>query len=179
MIVCVVGQSCAGKTTACEYIEAEFGVPFVEGSDSVWNRYHNSSFSDDILGFVKTQYEKQGKDTFASPVIDRANKLECDDKVLCGFRTVEEINYLKHHYGEDNLFVLGIHANCLVRYQRKIKRDPHNHINYKKFVMKDFAEYQFGIAEILKREADKVLINESTFEEFYDDINETLSTHFN
>lgn len=175
MIICIVGQSCAGKTTACEYIETEFGIPFIEGSDVVWDRYYNTSSSNDIIEFVKKQYEKNGKATFASPVVERANKLDCDNKVLCGFRTAEEIAYLKDHYGEESLFILGIHANCLLRYQRKIKRDPHSSISYEDFIMKDFVEYQFGIAEILGRFCNEVLVNEDSFGRFYDELDGVLS----
>lgn len=178
MIICIVGQSCAGKTTLCQYIEREWGIPFIEGSDVVWERYSKSPNNADILEYVRNEYREQGKDTFAIPVIEKASELEHNIKVLCGFRTAEEIKYVLEYY-EEEVLIIGIHANAMLRYQRKIKRDPNDDLGYKEFITKDFSEYNFGIAKILEEYTDYMIVNEGTFDRLYEDIDEYLQTQLN
>lgn len=175
MIICIVGQSCAGKTTSCQYIEREWDIPFIEGSDVVWERYSESPDNGDILEYVRSEYKEKGKDTFAAPVIEKADKLEHNIKILCGFRTVEEIKYVLEYY-EEEVLIIGIHANAMLRYQRKIKRDSNADLDYKEFIMKDFAEYDFGIAQILDENTDHIIVNEGTFERLYENIDNYLET---
>jgi dephospho-CoA kinase len=172
MKICIVGQSCAGKTTASEYIESEFGIPFVEGSDLVWERYSDSAYNGGILEYVKKEYQEKGRDTFAQPVIDRAEKIRKDHVVLSGFRTAEEIRYVIDEC--ENVSVITIHANSLLRYQRRIKRDPHSDHSYKDFIIKDFEEYDFGIARTMADFTDYLIINESTYSELYDRCDEII-----
>jgi len=178
MIICIVGQSCAGKTTSCQYIEREWGIPFIEGSDVVWERYSESPDNGDILDYVRNEYRDQGKDTFAPPVIEKADKLDHDIKALCGFRTVEEIEYILEHY-EEEVLIIGIHANAMLRFQRKIKRDSNADLDYKEFIRKDFAEYDFGIAKILEEKTDHIIVNEGTFDRLYENLDEYLEPRLN
>lgn len=175
MKICIVGPSCAGKTTAAEYIESAYGIPFVEGSEVVWERYSESGSNEDIIEFVKEEYSSAGKATFAQPVIARAKEIEENHVVLSGFRTAEEVEHVQKQC--NRVGIISIHANALLRYQRHLKRDPHTRTTYEEFIMKDFEEYNFGIARMMARFTDRLIINESTFSHLHsrcDDIMDGL-----
>jgi dephospho-CoA kinase len=173
MIVCLVGPSCAGKTTSAEYIHTRLNTAHFEASEFVRSRYSDSSFPGSIIEFVKQEFEKKGKETFARPIRDAISESKDDDIVISGFRTKQEIDLIKHNF--NNVFVAGIYANSLLRYQRKLRRDnPDPEYQYGDFIRKDFTEYNFGIVKMLDDEADVLVINEGTFDGLYDMIDQQI-----
>ena len=170
MIICVVGTSGSGKTTSCEYIELEFGIPFVEVSNIIWEKYYNSSATGDVREYVKNQYKRTGKDIFALPAINQAEKLDTNIKIFCGFRTIEAINSVREFYDERSIFILGIHSNSNLKYQRIKDRDRHEGISYGVELQKELLEYRIGVAEIFEREVDKIIVNEGSINDFYKDV---------
>lgn len=170
MIICVVGTSGAGKTTSCEYIEREFGIPFVEVSDIIWERYHDSSFAGSVREYVKTRYQRDGKDVFTPPAIQRAERLGSRRKVFCGFRTVEAINSVREFYDEHETSIVGIHSSANLRYRRALKQEPQDESSYEEFLRESFVEYRIGVAEILEREVDEIIVNEGTRHDLREDV---------
>lgn len=173
MIVCLVGPSCAGKTTSAEYIYPRIDASHFEASEFVKSRYSDSSFSGSIMEFVKNEFEEDGKETFARPVHDAISESEDDNVVISGFRTKQEINLIKYNF--NIVFVAGIYANSLLRYQRKLRRNnPDPDYQYEDFIRKDFTEYNFGIVKMLDNEADVLVVNEGTFDELYNTIDQQV-----
>jgi len=176
MIICVVGTSGSGKTTSCEYIKREFGIPFVEVSDIIWDRYNDSSFSGDIREFVKIQYERNGKNTFTLPAIQQAKKLDSNIKIFCGFRTVEAINFVRNFYDEHNISIVGIHSNSNLKYRRIMEREQRAKISYEEALRKSFVEYRVGLAEIFEQEVDEIIVNEGTIHDFYEQVHQYVQS---
>lgn len=173
MILCLVGPSCAGKTTSAEYVKEGRNAAHLEASKFVKNRYSNSTFSSSLIEFVKKEFDNKGKETFAHPVCEEISKINDDEVIISGFRTKQEVDFIKQQFG--NVLVAGIYANSLLRFQRKIKRDnPKPEYQYQDFIQKDFIEYNFGIMKVLDDESDTLVVNEGTFNELYDLIDNTV-----
>jgi dephospho-CoA kinase len=173
MIICIVGPSCAGKTTSAEYIESETGAEYLEASDFVRSRYAECAFEGDIMEFVKEEFDEEGMGTFAYPICEQIEDSSSDLSVISGFRTRKEIEIIRNEFG--SICVIGIYANSLLRYQRKLKRDnPKTGYTYQDFLQKDFTEYSFGIMETLTHQLDELIINESTFDELYQSVDEKI-----
>jgi dephospho-CoA kinase len=173
MILCLVGPSCAGKTTSAEYIKEGRNAAHFEASEFVKNRYSNSTFSSSLMEFVKKEFDNKGKETFARPVCEEISKIDDDEVIISGFRTKQEVDFVKQQF--DTVLVAGIYANSLLRFQRKIKRDnPKSEYQYQDFIQKDFIEYTFGIMKMLGDEIDILVVNEGTFDELYDSIDKNI-----
>lgn len=173
MIICIVGPSCAGKTTSAEYIESETGGEYFEASNFVRSRYAECSFEGEIMDFVKEEFREKGKGTFAYPICDEINGSNSALSIISGFRTQEEIEVIRNEF--DSIYVVGVYANSLLRYQRKLKRDnPKSGYTYRDFLQKDFTEYSFGIMGTLTQPLDDFIINESTIVDLYHSIDEKL-----
>jgi dephospho-CoA kinase len=173
MILCLVGPSCAGKTTSAEYVREDRNVAHLEASEFVKNRYSSSTFSSSLIEFVKKEFDNKGKETFARRVCEEISKIDDDEVIISGFRTKQEVDFVKQQFG--NVLVAGIYANSLLRFQRKIKRDnPKSEYQYQDFIQKDFIEYNFGIMKVLDDESDTLIVNEGTFNELYDLIDNTI-----
>lgn len=173
MIICLVGPSCAGKTTSAEYIQKRLDTAYFEASEFVKSRYSESTFPGPIIEFVRKEFRKKGKETFARPVRDAISESKEDNIVISGFRTKQEIDFIKHNF--NNIFVAGIYANSLLRYQRKLRRDnPEPDYQYEDFIRKDFTEHDFGIVKMLDDETDVLVVNEGTFDELYNIIDQQI-----
>lgn len=172
MIICVVGPSCAGKTTCAEYIRDETGISVIEASDSVKRRRDANAPDVPIIEFAEERLTKEGKETFARDVANVVDNHQSQYIIVSGFRTFEEVDYLRNEYEEVRLY--GVYANSLLRFQRKKHRDnPGSDYSYKKFILKDFREYQFGITELMNQSS-TVIINEGSFDELFKRIDKEI-----
>jgi len=95
MIICIVGPSCAGKTTSAKYIQDKTGGDHYEASEFVRKRYSNSSFDGIVMDFVKREFNNKGMETFAHPICDQIKKADGDIAIISGFRTNEEIKTIR------------------------------------------------------------------------------------
>lgn len=173
MIICIVGPSCAGKTTAAKFIAANSDFEHIEASDFVYKRYDESSSGKDIIDYVTTEFSTKGMDTFAKDVVAHIGPSPDKNTIICGFRAREEVRYTRENC--DEVTIVGIFANNLLRYQRKLKRDsPSEDYTYSEFISKDFQEYGFGIIDLLREEAAHLIINEGPIQEFEDKLVELL-----
>lgn len=173
MIICIVGPSCAGKSTSAEYVESKIDGQHYEASDFVKRRYTECQFDGPIMDFVKREFNEEGKDTFAQPICEEINNSSTTHAIISGFRTEDEIQLIQDIF--DSTYVCGVFANSLLRYQRKLRRDnPDSEYTYDAFLRKDFTEYSFGIVQALDQQLDSLIINEGTFEDLYRTIDDVI-----
>lgn len=174
MILCIVGPSCAGKTTSSEYICSKTEFQFIEASDYVRQRYRDSNYDGEIIRFVTEEFEAHGKDTFAKNVVADIDEDDVD-VIVCGFRAKEEVDLLNRTFND--VLCIGIYANCLLRYQRKLQRDGQSAIgDYASFVKKDFKEYTFGISVLMDQYIDLLIMNEGTLGRLYSTLDSEVIT---
>lgn len=173
MIICIVGPSCAGKTTASKHIKSTSNVTYLEASEYVRRRYKRSDKGGELLDFVINTFENEGRDTFAKDLIsDNPAKLMEEPYLFTGFRATEEVQLVRENY--DEVRCVGVFANSTIRFERNVRREREGIHEYQEFIRKDFIEYDFGIASLLADFCDDILINEGTLDEFYDTINDEV-----
>lgn len=173
MIICIVGPSCAGKTTTSEYIRSETGTEFVEASDYVRASHAESEHPGDVLGFVATRFNEGRKTMFAERIWSDVSHNHEDDLVICGFRAPEEVAYIERNAGQVVCF--GIDATTNVRFLRNLtRREGPTITNYVDFYWKDMMERGFGISELLGRKCERIIVNERSFSDLYRDIDRLI-----
>lgn len=178
MIICVVGPSCAGKTTSAQYIQDKTGIPVIEASDSVEQRRDANAPDVPLTTFAEERLAKEGKETFARNVADIIENCQSQHVIISGFRTIEEYNYIQEEYHDTRIRLYGLYANSLLRFQRKKHRDnPGSEYSYKDFIQKDFKEYQFGVTDLMEN-VSNIIINESTFQALYNRLDEQIPSQF-
>lgn len=174
MILCIVGPSCAGKSTSAEVLSEHRGFRSIEASDYVVDRYEDNGEGASIIEFVKSEFNDKGEDTFAEDVISDIGPDADNPTIICGYRTVEEVKYTEKVYSQ--VKVIGIYCNSLLRYQRKIRRDnPGTEYSYEQFIEKDFEELCFGISDLLNTQCDEIIVNEGSVGDLKMELNECVS----
>ncbi|AKB29532.1 Dephospho-CoA kinase archaeal, predicted [Methanosarcina siciliae T4/M] len=170
----ITGPSCAGKTSVCDFFEKRRGIKIIHDSSIVKKRYEKEKVNSSILDFVKKEYETKGKKTFAEDFLSYAKIFnEYDHLVIEGIRSVEELKVFRENY--DDVYCLGIFADTKTRFERNKSRGGREHItDYDKFIMRDLIEYSFGVSTLMAEYCDKIIVNESSVEIFYDEIEKEI-----
>lgn len=173
MIVCIVGPSCAGKTTTSEYIQSETGTKFVEASDYVRESYSKSEYRGSVLGFVASRFSEGRKTMFAERLWSDVSDNCGDDLVICGFRAPEEVEYIEQNAGR--VLSFGVDANIDMRFLRNLTRRRGTTLtSYTDFLWKDMVEWGFGVSDLLGEKCEQVIINEGSFAELYYEIDRII-----
>jgi dephospho-CoA kinase len=175
MLVGIIGPSCAGKTTAGEFLKSKTCSKFHEASDHVHQRFDRSSNYQDVMTFVTQIFETGQKDFVARSLFEKISPIRTGElHIVAGLRTVEELNLLANHFSES--YLLGIQAGASTRYDRYVERERDDKtLRYEEFLQKDAQEYSFGIAEMLATRTDGFIVNEGCFNAFYDDLEKELA----
>lgn len=175
MLIVIIGPSCAGKTTAAEYLNSQsFSSHFHEASDYIHKKFNNSSKYSDIMDFAHDTFKNGKKDFVAKCLIEKISPPESNEThIVAGLRTLEEFELLEENFS--NVYVLGIQADASIRYKRYLERNrDFSTLNKEKFIQKDALEYAFGIADLLANHTDSLILNESTLNSFYEDLQKEL-----
>jgi len=173
MILCVVGPTCSGKTTACNHIERTYDIPYIEAGNIVRSKYHSSDAFADLQRYVWNKYKEEGLDVFAPAIYGESLNVNSKHKIICGCRTPEEIDYIRNR-SQSQIVVLGIVAESSIRYQRFCRRSQDISMSYRKFAMRDRIEYYYGISEVLSQYTDVNIINDGNMSYFFERIDTFL-----
>lgn len=174
-VIFVVGPSCAGKTTACKYLQKMLHGKSYEASDVPRSRHKRMAPEIPLIDFVKNEFESKGKSTFAQELSERIQKEAKlpDPVIIDGFRACEELDFFADLFWETK--TIGIFANSRIRYDRYIKRARDSPLmSYLELVKKDMIEYTFGVAKILTDYVDDTIINEKTLCSFRKELSRCL-----
>ena len=174
MIICIVGPSCAGKTTSSQYLSSNYEMEYIEASDYVQEEYLASSPPDSIMEFVTDTFSTEGKDYFARKMVSEIkNKSSKNPLIIAGFRTVEEYHLIERRFS--NVFCIGVYADSSTRYQRHLQREDTAALeSYTQFLNKDFKEFRFGILDLLNNYCERLIINEGSFSSLYKNLDEEI-----
>ncbi len=176
MIIGVVGNIAAGKTTVAKFFE-ERGFCRVSCSDPLIDLLtHNvSEYSwipelpekaeptrDKLIEFGKYLKDKYGGDVLIRLAVDK--KRGCKNVVIDGVRSKEEIEAIKGLGGK----VIYVEAKPKIRFERLMKRKASKDRtikDFEDFKAMDDAEERLYHTSRLKGLADYVIVNEGTLEE--------------
>lgn len=149
MILIIIGKSCSGKTILRKIIENEYGIIGFEASHIVKEYIKNKNMS---LNNLFTNY---GKDFVAQHIIQHSTD---KNYVISGFRTVEEIEYIKKY---NKVLVITIYSSDRKCFQRSVDRNRNDTQNsFENFYLNKLcADYSLGLAESIRRYSDYFIEN--------------------
>lgn len=166
--IIILGPCNSGKTTLGQYLSRKLGYVHLEMSSIAYKYYQdNKDFIGSIQDFIENVlWRENDKDIIAKGLIASQKQLN-KQVVICGARTLEEIETLKAHFKYCK--VIYLFANASVRHNRYIRSGQINRyqLSYKELVERDLREFGWGLAKAVALPDTNVLINETTIEDLY------------
>ncbi len=167
--ILIVGPANSGKTTLGQYVARKLGCLHVEMSSFAWRRLQEASFEGSIQDFMEDAvWPHDGKNAIAQDLI--SSHPGVDKVVICGPRTVEEIETLRAQNW--NCETVYLFANARKRYDRYVasgKRDRFG-VGYREFVERDLRELSWGLAKASTMSNIGIFVNEDTVEDMFRNI---------
>ncbi len=170
MIIGLTGLARSGKDTVADYFVKKHGFKKLVFSDMLKQEAEKRGMPKDkmtlsVLG--SRLREEKGNAVLAKLLAEKIE--EGKDYLLVGFRSPEEVDYIRNEFQE---FVLvRVDADRAVRYKRRSREDPQEQ---EKFFARD--EYDMatkGLGKVLDM-ADYVIKNNGTLSELYDKVEQLL-----
>jgi adenylate kinase family enzyme len=163
--VLVVGPSNSGKTTLGQQIASKFGMLHIEMSTFAFQRYRMyrklARFTGSLQDFMEEVVWSGGwKEAIAVDLV--AADPGMDRVVICGPRTVEEVDFLRRQ--DWNCKTIFLHADDHTRFERYCasgERDRYG-LGYREFVSKDLREYGWGLAKTANMRNVEIVVNEGS-----------------
>lgn len=124
-ILVICGPTCAGKTTAADYLVDEFGYMHFEASDfmrAAFHELHGRRAGSEISKFASLILEEQPW-TVPSKIIEHMVRFDGVPIVVTGFRSPLELDhFIGHAKSIYDVAVAYVDADELTRYERARKR---------------------------------------------------------
>lgn len=153
MNLIIIGKSCSGKTTAREYIERKYHFVGYEASKEFKELIKESNISN-----PEEIFDKYGKDIVAKRLLDTFS--ENQDFVISGFRTPEEINYVKERFPVSIISLYCSDQNAFQRSQIRGRTD--NKSVFEEFYQKKICgDYALGLAKSILEHSNHIINNDS------------------
>jgi inosine/xanthosine triphosphate pyrophosphatase family protein/dephospho-CoA kinase len=167
VVLIVVGRTCAGKTTFAEYAQNNHELAFIEASSVVRMLARDQRLEGrSPFDLAKLLLETQGADIVARKIIDLYPQALLKGAVISGFRTIEELETLKHRVPEAKVVV--VEASERVRFQRYLNRErasgPRDITDFRRA---DSEQWSFGLVRVAEDFADIRIGNEGTLEDYH------------
>ena len=165
-VFCVIGKTCAGKSTFGERSQQLHRLTWVEAS-SVLRTFHNEYEGTPTSGFelAKKTLTEKGSDAIARRTLDMFGDCVDDGLVISGFRTIEELETISSSI-PDALVVL-IEASERRRYERHLARGGRQASKgIKEFRQLDRDQCTFGLLRVAEEFADIKIANENTLDDY-------------
>ncbi|MHC1635058.1 MAG: AAA family ATPase [Candidatus Methanospirareceae archaeon] len=177
-IIAFVGAPAAGKTEAAA-VAKKMGIPVITMGDVIREelRKRGLPLNDENAGRVADELRrKEGMDAIARRCIPKIREVEKKmEKVVVieGIRGIEEVKTFKKAFGSD-FTLIRIEAPLHLRYKRaKLRRRGDDFLTFEQFKEREEREKRWGMAEAME-EAEKVIKNEGSLDEFKRKIEELL-----
>jgi inosine/xanthosine triphosphate pyrophosphatase family protein/dephospho-CoA kinase len=171
----VVGHTCAGKTTFGDYASAKHGLRFMEASSIV--RTFKSGLDNgslDPFEFASKVLEEKGPDAVAIRIVQLYSKEYQPGLVITGFRTIEEVEYIKKHFPQCK--IVWIEASERTRYERCLARGRDSLAKTpQEFRKLDSQQSKFGLLRVAKEFADIRIINEGDIKNYNKQIDAVIT----
>ncbi|MCX8167166.1 MAG: hypothetical protein N3E37_04940 [Candidatus Micrarchaeota archaeon] len=178
IIIC--GLPASGKSLAekvCKKLDiASFEMSkilknFIKKSSDENIKKHKSKNLRELGHLIRELY---GKDFVAKLTLNEIKKRKVNVGVIIGSRNIEEIEYFKNALGKNNVVVVYIEVEEMLRLERWIKRNKNSDPkNLEQANQMTINELNYGITEI-KKKADVVVKNNGTEKEFLNNIEDII-----
>lgn len=137
--------------------------------------------SDAIGNFANSMRDEYGQGIFAEKLIEEMDFSDDTILIVDGIRSPEEIENLRESTDCD-CTVVHIEVSKRTRYNRIVDRgrEDEDQMSYEDFKERDNRELSWGFNEIIeKKYHDAVIKNESTLEDFENEIEQTINNRVN
>ncbi len=173
--ILIVGPANAGKTTLGQHLSSRLGFLHMEMSSFAWRRLHDRpDFTGSIQDFMEqVVWAEQDRDIIAHDLLSSLPS-NLDKIVICGPRTVEEIEAIrKQNWDITTVFLF---ANANVRYGRYATSGQMNRyrLGYRELVERDLREFSWGMAKAATMPKVEIIINESTLPTLFERVGSGL-----
>ena len=164
-IIVLSGLPLSGKTTYAKKLGPEYKMPLYETGTEVLEEVtgRGLEFSPENIKKVTDECKKISDSYFTERLIEKVDALADDipGVFLSGLRAVSEIEVLKKHYGDDNVFVISFHTSMKTRFNRlnnadriaettgaKAKEDVLLR-NFDNFLARNKKELGYGVGDVM------------------------------
>ncbi len=121
-VIILVGLALSGKTTYAKVIGPKYNMPLYETGAEVLDEVtqRGLQFTPENIKLVTDECKKISDSYFTERLIKKVEKLPKDipGVNLSGIRAESEVEVLKKHFGDDNVFIIAFHASIKTRYRR-------------------------------------------------------------
>ncbi len=121
-IIVLSGLPLSGKTTYAKKIGPDYNMPLYETGTEVLEEVtgRGLNFTPDNIKMVTDECKKISDSYFTERLMKKVDTLPADilGVFISGIRAVSEIEILKKHYGNDNVFVIAFHTSMKSRFNR-------------------------------------------------------------
>jgi len=129
-IIALVGLPGSGKTEASKYFK-KLGLPIISFSDVVNSKINRMKLPHTLEVHKKIRQGLRDKYGFEAMAYLNKQKLEKELKkhnvvIIEGMRSWEEYVYLNEHFPKSRLFIIALHADKSLRYNRITQRKDRN-----------------------------------------------------
>jgi adenylate kinase family enzyme len=163
--VLIVGPSNSGKTTLGHQIASKFGMLHIEMSTFAFQRYRTyrklARFAGSLQDFMEEVVWSGGwKEAIAVDLVSADPGM--DRVVICGPRTVEEVDFLRRQ--DWNCRTIFLHTDDHTRFDRYCASGERNRygLGYREFLGKDLREYGWGLAKTANMRNVDIVVNEGS-----------------
>lgn len=177
-IIC--GYTCAGKTTASQYLARQFDYLHVEASDFMYmNYYIRHDFQNVIsIGDFAEKALAEKPEIAAEKIAEYLIDDSTTPAVISGFRSQNEIDWITdklRQYGR-RFEVVSVEAAEDVRFERMKSRGREGDgVSREQFRRRDEQQRRMGLDEISASRRTKVWVNNSTVEDYLALVEEAAS----
>lgn len=168
-IVC--GPSCAGKTTLVEYLAKHYGYYHIEASDFMYLSYYQRHGVASItnIGDFAEQALREQPEIVAEKILRNIQQNKLVPVIITGFRSPLELDWFyKHYAGQYPIEAVYVTADEATRYSRSLARQRDGEAGSKDdFVRRDAQQSQMGLADMEKRLASNIIVNNGSLEDYF------------
>ena len=169
IIIGLVGEMGAGKTTATNYLKQKYGAVSFRFSDAlrdVLNRLHLEHTRENLQTLSTFFRQNFGEDILSKILAEDVKKTDASLIITEGIRRPTDVTYLK---ALDNFFIVALNVDERARYERIVERseNPDDHSKtWEQFQAEGRQEAEQKIAEIAA-EATETIDNNGSLENLY------------
>ncbi|OLS32017.1 MAG: Adenylate kinase [Candidatus Heimdallarchaeota archaeon AB_125] len=164
-IVVLSGLPLSGKTTYAKIIGPKYKMPLYETGTEVLEEVTSRGFefTPENIKMVTDDCKKISDSFFTERLMKKIDKLPDDvpGTFISGIRAVSEVEILRKHYGDENVFVIAFHTSMKTRFKRldnpdrveetkgaKAKEDALLR-NFDNFLARNKKELGYGVGDVM------------------------------
>ena len=164
-IVVLSGLPLSGKTTYAKIIGPKYKMPLYETGTEVLEEVTSRGFefTPENIKMVTDDCKKISDSFFTERLMKKIDKLPDDvpGTFISGIRAVSEVEILRKHYGDENVFVIAFHTSMKTRFKildnpdrveetkgAKAKEDALLR-NFDNFLARNKKELGYGVGDVM------------------------------